>query len=794
MILYPETCIEDLEFDKLLKWMSDRAMSVSTVDRINAQRLDNDVETIRENLKLVEELKEAAKEGIVTHLDPFEDLREILQDVRPANRVIPLEDIIRVKVVLEQHAYLAELFRSEEVTEEYPNITALIHSNSPLLEIVQETDRIFDESGQVRDDASEELRKVRSKIDRVMSKIDRSFDQVIEKHRSSNVLLDSPESFKNGRRVLAVKAEYKRQIQGILHDQSSTGQTAYIEPQEIVMMNNDLFDLQSEEKREIHKILLGLCDLFRAYSDEIENILKIIIEIDFIRVKSELARYTGGELPKITDQPKIQWMQARHPLLKLKNDAIGKPVVPSDIILFGKNRMMVISGPNAGGKSIALKTIGLLQLMIQYGMLPTCDPSSEAGLFKEVMVDIGDQQSIENDLSTYSSRLQKMAHMMREASEDSLILIDEFGSGTDPTTGGALAEAMLRHLLYRKSWGVVTTHYSNLKVFAFKNRGIVNASMSFDTDSISPTYELDIGKPGSSFAFEIAEKMELPEVVLKNARRRLGEKQVKVEDLLNSLQSEKQQLENELARSREHQSKLDHLIKNYERLAGELDYKRKKLKLQAREERVTREAEFNRQLENTIREIQESKNLEKAKSLASEKKEEKKALMKEMSDLQEDIIEHEKVDSRPIRVGDHVKMKNGDVSGEVLELNNDIAQVGFGALKVEVPTRDLKIVGAPLKVNPKKSIQTDIFDRAANFRSKLDIRGLKMDEARDIIQNYLDEAVVIGIDQLEIVHGKGSGVLRRVVRDKAREYKQVKSLDHPAPEDGGEGITIIAFR
>lgn len=794
MIVYPESCLKDLEFDKLLLWLHDRVMSEATSELISQQAFMTDQQAIEHALILVEEYRSALTAGHIKGWNDFESADDILDQIKPANKVVALEEVLVIKRLIEIHASLRSSIGHKDHFELYTHILDILDRSPVHTALVKEMERIFDETGEVRDNASPELSRIRKNKQKVASQIERAFESVIRKFKAQDVLLDSPESFKNGRRVLAVKAEHKRSVTGIMHDQSATGQTAYIEPEEIVLLNNNLFDLESDERKEIYKILLALCDEIRFVREDIYIVGQLLSELDFIRVKAELAKAVEGSRPEVVNEPHIHWVTARHPLLKLKNDQLKKRVIPADIQLHGKNKMMVISGPNAGGKSIALKTTGLLQLMLQFGMLPPCDATSKVGIFSRLMVDIGDQQSIENDLSTYSSRLQKMVFMMDHVDEGSLVLIDEFGSGTDPTTGGALAEAILRHLLYKKCWGVVTTHYSNLKVFAFKTRGIVNASMSFDMETISPTYTLSIGKPGSSFAFEIAEKMKVPDVVLKNARRRLGEKQVKVEDLLISIQSEKQGLEEKIAALESRQADLDKLIKNYETLSGELEYKRKKLRLQAKEERISRESEFNRRLEKTIREIQESKNLEKAKALASEKREERETIMEEVANLQRDIIKHETVDERAIQTGDHVRMKNGNVTGEVMSIEKKKAKVSFGAMVVETPLKDLRLVGAPLKVNPTKSIQTNIFDRTANFKTRLDIRGLKMEEAINIVQAYLDEAMVVGVDRLEIIHGRGTGVLKRIVRDKAKEYSRVDRISHPDPESGGDGVSILHLK
>jgi DNA mismatch repair protein MutS2 len=794
MKLYPNSCFEDLEFDKILDSLSSLCMSPASKERVYNQPIETDLELINRNLQLVKEYKEALEDGEICSIGQFVDIRSFLATIKPANSVLPLEDINEIRVVLKSYSGFRQYFEIEERQSLYPLLFQFICATEDSQFLLNTIEEYLNDEGNIKDDATPELVNIRRDQQKTLKKINQSFDSILRQYKGKNVLIDSAESFKNGRRVLSVRSEHKRQIRGIIHDESSTGQTAYIEPEEIILLNNDLFDLESYEKKEIHRILLLICDQMREYIELITQVSKTIIELDFIRVKASYSIQLDCKLPHIDNGGKIHWIQAYHPILKTKNDALKKETVPSDFTLEGPNKIMVISGPNAGGKSIALKTVGLLQLMIQYGMLVPCEEKSKAGIFKNLMVDIGDQQSIENDLSTYSSRLKKMTAMMDQANSETLILLDEFGSGTDPSTGGALAEAILKHFLYLKCWGVLTTHYSNLKVFAYKNRGLVNARMNFDTKTISPTYKLTIGKPGSSFAFEIAEKMKVPSVVLKNAKRRLGENQVKVEDLLVSIQSEKQELEDKLGDLESKQERLDKLIKTYERLSGELEYKRKKLRLVTKEQRAEQEAEFNRQLEKTIRELQESKNIEKAKSLASQKREDRSDLTKELKDLQDDIIAYEDPGEQNIVVGNFVRMKNGNVSGMVEGIKNDKATVSFGSLAMDIPLRDLRLVGAPLEIQSNKSIQTDIYNRAANFKPKLDIRGLKMEEAMSIIEAYLDEAVVAGIHRLEIIHGKGTGVLRKIVKQKAKEYPQIQEVYHPKPEEGGEGISILQLQ
>ena len=499
-------------------------------------------------------------------------------------------------------------------------------------------------------------------------------------------------------------------------------------------------------------------------------------------------------MPKLVDKPTLSIRQGYHPLLYLKNKQLNKVTVPFTLELLHDNRILMLSGPNAGGKSITMKSVGLLQLMVQSGMLPPVDDQSEMGVFDNIFADIGDQQSIEDDLSTYSSRLENMRVFLEKADKRTLVLIDEFGSGTDPKIGGAIAESILERLNSRKISGVITTHYSNLKIFAFKTQGIVNGSMHFDKDSLSPTYELKVGRPGSSYAFEIAEKSGLPEDVLSYARRRTGKSTQAVDQLLVDLQREKQEVEEQLEQMKQREKHLDKLIRNYEQLHLDLEVRRKRMKLESKELALQQTAKDNREFEQLIREIREEKNLEKAKELAAQVKEDRRELASEVTALREDIYytpPQKKEKERGIQVGDHVRMRTGGATGTVESIEKNKAVVLMGQMRMTIKVRDLQPANAPLEVQSTRSVQTDTVAQNATFESKIDIRGMRMEEALQVIEDFVDQALISNTTNLKVIHGKGNGTLRQVVRQKLKEYNVKMDVRHPEPEQGGDGVTLV---
>jgi DNA mismatch repair protein MutS2 len=781
--------LQDLEFNRVLQQLSEMAMSPSTVDRLKCEGFSTDVLEVRKRLKQVEEYIKLEDLKISPRLVAFTSLEDTLVSLRPVDSVLQLEEVLNIRDILVMYEEVLGIRAKDDIEEHTPELLNLLGDVPNLDHLILRINEIIDEEGQVRDDASEELVQIRRKSRKLQATISTAFNKALKQF--SSLLIDSQESLRNGRRVLAVKSENKRQVRGLIHDESATGKTTFIEPEDVIILNQQVFELEVEEKKEIYKIIRDLCSVLRTEIEAIKWAEEVVIQIDVIRTKANFSRKIGGVRPEVEPYPNLGWKEVRHPLLYLKNLNLGLKTVPSDMVLHGRNRIVLISGPNAGGKSVTLKTCGLLQLMLQYGLLVPCDPDSKAGIFTNIIVDIGDQQSIDNDLSTYSSHLQKMVKMMEEADSSTLILIDEFGSGTDPAAGGALAEAILSDFLQKKCFGVITTHYSNLKVFAFRQNGIVNAAMNFDKKALTPTYQLTIGKPGSSFAFEIAQKMKVPGPVIKRAKKRMGSKQVKVEDLLVSIQQEKNQLEKQLSDLKEREDQLDRLVKTYSDLQKDLDYRRKRLKLEAKEQKLSLASEYNKKLESTIRELAEAKKLEEVKAVAQEEKGFREQLSQEVHDLQEEIIDMEKTSTEPIKVGDFVRMRNGDVTGEVENVLGADAIVVFGGMRMTVPVKDLKSANEPIPVRSRHGIYTEVQNRTTKFKPRIDIRGLKFNDALTLLETYLDEAVVVGVPEVKILHGKGSGALRKAVREKAKEYRQITSVTHPDADEGGEGISIL---
>lgn len=571
----PKDLYEKLEFDKILKLLEAECLGSLGVERIQQLELSKDAKVIQHKLKQVQEYKRSVDYADRFPARAYEDISDELQMLNIEGYVLPEEGLRKVNIVLRQMNDIFTFFHLER-QKIYPTLYKIIQGYSFDQGLIQAIEKVIDEEGNIKPDASPELLKIRKMIGSKERELDRVFKGIVGDYRKKGWLTDNVETFRNARRVLSVPAEHKRKIRGIIHDESTTGKTAFIEPEAVIEINNDIFDLVTEEKREIYRILRELSATLRPYVPQMSDYLGLIAIFDEIHAKAMLARALRANMPKIVKHPNLAIEMGRHPLLLLKNKQLGKETVPFDLTLRGKNRLLMLSGPNAGGKSVTMKSVGLLQLMVQGGMLVPVDETSEFGIFHKIFADIGDQQSLEDDLSTYSSRLQNLKVFLEHADDRTLVLIDEFGSGTDPQIGGAIAEAALDALHKKGIYGVITTHYSNLKIYAFKMEGILNGSMLYDKDSFSPTYQLKVGRPGSSYAFEIAEKSGLGTEILEYAKRRVGKNEKAVDQLLVDLQREKQELEERLKIAEDNAVKLEKLIRNYEILHQDLEFRRKK--------------------------------------------------------------------------------------------------------------------------------------------------------------------------------------------------------------------------
>jgi DNA mismatch repair protein MutS2 len=796
MQLLPRDLYEKLEFDKVLALLEKECLGERGREEARALKPSKRQSQIEVSLEEVDELRRSIEHNDHFPIRAYEDIDEELRMLEVEGYVLPEDGLRHLNTILILSRDIFRFFKAKR-RELYPNIYRIVRDITFNEELIQEIEAVIDEEGNIKPDASPELMRIRRQLGSKQKELEQKFRVIINQYRSKGWLTDNVESFRNGRRVLSVPSEHKRSIRGIIHDESTTGKTAFIEPEGIIDINNDIFDLETEEKREIYRILRELSATLRPYREDISLYQDLIIRFDLIQAKARLAVQMKAVKPKLFTQPHFGIKAGRHPLLYLKNKRLDKETVSFDFILFKGNRILVLSGPNAGGKSITLKSIGLMQLMLQSGLLVPMDEESEMGVFQEVFADIGDQQSIEDDLSTYSSRLENMRNFLERSGKNTLVLIDEFGAGTDPKIGGAIAESILKELNQKQVHGIITTHYSNLKIFAFKTKGIVNASMHFDKDTLSPTYELQVGRPGSSYAFEIAEKSGLSKKVLNYAKHRTGKNEKAVDQLLVELQQEKQEAEEALEKLRAKQSKLDKLIKNYEDLHRELEYRRKKMKLEAKEAALQQTARENRDMEQLIREIKEQQNLEKAKQLSQQVKQERTQLAEQVTTLREDIYyKPTKKDKQKeqIREGDFVKMKTGGATGTVEAIDGNKAIVMMGQMRMTIKLRDLQHAKAPLDIKSTKSVQSNTDSNAANFDSKLDIRGMRYEEALKVVEDFVDQALITNTGSLRIVHGKGSGALREAVRRKLREYNLAMEIEHPPQEMGGDGVTLVELK
>ncbi|CAH1000428.1 Endonuclease MutS2 [Neolewinella maritima] len=793
MQLLPGDTFEKLEFDKVLALLERQCQG--ELGRAAARELQPSTKVTEVNrwLDEVAEFRQGTEEKSMFSIGAYDDIGEELRALRVEGYVLVESGLAKVNVLLLQAKQLFAFFQGPARQAKYEHLYAVVRQVEYVPELSAAIEAVIDAEGVIRSDASEDLSRIRRLIGSKQREVEKAFRSVIEKYRRAGYLSDTVESLRNGRRVLSVPSEFKRQIRGIIHDESATGKTAYIEPDEVISINNDIFDYQQEERREIYRILREVSAQLRPYVDHITGYRDLIAYFDLVQAKARIAQQLKAERPKVDHRPTLKIVDGRHPLLYLKNKQYGRETVPFDLKLSGKNRLLMLSGPNAGGKSILMKSVGLLQLMLQSGMLLPVDKESQLGIFSGLFADIGDQQSIEDDLSTYSSRLKNAKEFIKSADERTMVLIDEFGSGTDPALGGAIAEGVLEGLNAKQVYGVITTHYSNLKIYAYKTPGIVNGGMNFDKDTLSPTYELKVGRPGSSYAFEIAQKSGLPQEVLTHARKRAGKNERAVDQLLVDLQREKQEVEAHLKTMEQKQKTLDALTRTYEELHRDIEVRRKRLKLEAKEQALAETAKYNKEMETLIRKLREEKKIDEAKEQAKALREEREKISEQVTDLRESIYYQPRKGKQAktaFKEGDYVKLRTGGAAGTIETIDRKKAVVIVGDLRLTVHLRDIEHADNPMALRRERSVTSNISAVAA-FDNKLDVRGMRYEEVLNTMQAFVDQALMANASQLRIVHGRGSGALKRAVRQKLQEYTHEFTLTTPPREQGGEGVTIV---
>lgn len=654
---------------------------------------------------------------------------------------------------------------------------------------------------------------IRQKLKKKHALIDRKISQNLKIAKQEGwTNSDVEATLRNGRLVIPIAATHKRKLKGFIHDESATGQTVYIEPEDIFEVNNEIRELENAERREIIRILTALTDYIRPQIDSLKADYRFLGLIDFIRAKAKFAIEIEAQKPVLVESPKLEWFEAMHPLLFLSHKQQNKEVVPLNISLDDKKRILIISGPNAGGKSVCLKSVGLIQYMTQCGLLPSLNEKSEVGLFDNLFIDIGDEQSIENDLSTYSSHLMNIKYFALNSNQNTLILIDEFGTGTEPQLGGAIAEAALEKLNQNQVFGVITTHYANLKLLADKHDTIINGAMLFDTKNMKPLYVLKAGQPGSSFAFEIAKNIGFPKEILKNAASKTGRTQLDFDKQLQQLEIEKIELNKKKTELNVADDFLGELTDKYEALVEKLNKSKAEIIDKAKKEAQELLDSSNKAIEKTIKEIKEAKaDQDKTKKIRKELELKKETIKKDIGKSKDKLSGKEKkstnkeivrIEGAKLCVGDFVKVVNQDTIGEIAEISAKDALISFNSITFRTRISQLEKISrkqAKKELKPKQRsnfniIANEINEKMANFSLSIDLRGKRVEEALSEIRDYIDEVILLNIKEVNILHGKGDGVLRQVVRDYLDTIAEVKKYHDQHIQFGGSGITIVNFK
>ena len=797
-MIYPENFEHKIGFDRIRLMLSAYCISQMGLEKAEKMDFSTDKGLIVKSLEQTDEFIRLLQTGVPFPVRDFHDLREAFHRIQIDGTCLNVEDLFALKPSLNVLEVILRFGHSENATD-YPELKSLIDNIFIDRNVFTEVNRLVDDKGEIPDNASPELAEIRQSIRRKQGGIEKRIRQIMSDAKTAGWVDQKSElTVRDGRLVIPVKAGDKRAIRGFIHDESATGQTVYIEPAEIFDTSNEIKELEYAERREIHRILMAFTRLLRPYLSELRKAWNMLGELDFIHAKALLAKEIGGIKPEIVDTPYINWQQARHPLLEQKLKAQGKQVVPLDLRLDETERILVISGPNAGGKSVCLKTTGLLQYMLQCGLMPPMRVDSQCGLFDNLFIDIGDEQSILDDLSTYSSHLINMKALLEHADEKTLFLIDEFGTGTEPQLGGAIAEAILLELNKKQSFGMVTTHYANLKLLADNHEGIINGAMLFDTKFMQPMYIMVTGKPGSSFAFEIAKKIGFPKQILDDAAHITGDQHLKFEKQLQQLEVDKKAIRKKEQELRIADQLLTEVVEKYKALLAELEGKKKQYLRDAAAEAQELIQSANSQIERTIREIKEAQaEREKTKEIRQNLEETKHKIAQKAKELAEPKKQED--DEVVLKVGDTVCIDEMQVVGEILSISDTDATILFDTVKLRTsPDKLRKVSRAQARKTQRRwqagLIADDLSEKAEHFELTLDVRGKRAEEALDIVDKYLDEAKLLSIKEVSILHGKGNGILRKLIRERLSHNHDVERFCDASLETGGTGITRVYFK
>jgi DNA mismatch repair protein MutS2 len=822
-MIYPENFEYKIGFDRIRYLLSEKCLSPMGLEKVDAIKFIDDFEHLSHRLSATYEFQQILQFEDFFPSEHFYKISDCLNKIKIEGTFPEVQEVFDLKRSLETVKTILSFFRNKDAAK-YPVLRSMCSSVKTYPYVLEAIDRIIDKRGVIKDNASTRLKEIRAELIGKNIHVSKRLNAILKQAQSDGIVdTDTSVSVRNGRGVIPVSAYDKRKIRGLIHDQSASGKTVFIEPEEIVEINNDIIELEYEEKREIVRILTAFADNIRPYIEDLLESNLFLGEIDFIRSKALLGNHLHSIKPVLTNKPFLSWRRAIHPLLSLAFEKFsGRKVVPLEIVLDEKNRILLISGPNAGGKSVCLKTVGLLQYMLQCGLTIPLAEGSETGIFKNILIDIGDEQSIDNDLSTYSSHLINMKYFVKNGNEKTLILIDEFGTGTEPMLGGSIAEAILGELNRKKVFGVITTHYTNLKHFASLTDGVINGAMAFDNHLMQPLFQLTIGKPGSSFAFEIARKIGLPEDILEVASEKAGVKNINYDRHLKDIARDKRYWETKRQSIRQQEKRLEELMAEYEKELSGAKTLRKEIITKAKDEAQQLLKESNRMIESTIRQIKESQaEKEKTKDIRQQLEEFKNIVVEETKPLETETEEKIAVLStrakrikmepepvrkntvpgvspgHPLKPGDAVRMIDTQAAGEVIEIKDKMVQVETGNLRFFVPVDKIeRITRSELKKSLKENQvyrenDPGLVQRNINFKPEIDIRGVRGEEAINQVRELIDNALIVQHRNLRILHGKGNGILRQLVRQYLATMDVVKSFRDEHVEFGGSGITVV---
>ncbi len=786
------TLSEKLEFDKILRYTEKLCLSEMGRARLNQAGPILSLTALSLELRKVAELKLLIESGEELPIPSLPDTRELYKKLAIEENFLQPKELLQVAASLRTAAQLKKFVFNRRET--YPNLNLLTENLWMEKSLQHEINRVVDEFGEVRSSASDALAFIRSSLEQKRMALRRKMESLMRRYAEAGMLMEESITIRNGRMVLGFRVEHKYQVPGFIHDFSQSGQTVFIEPSETLMLSNEIRDLEIQELREIERILRDVAKSLRQHLEHLLNNQEILCEFDALYAKARFAIETRSVMPELSEQKSLRLVEAYHPWLLLTHKKLGKPTVPLSLELGDEHRALVITGPNAGGKSVAMKTVGLLVYMLQFGFLVPCSEASRLTLFDNIFVEIGDEQSIENDLSTFSSHLQNLKDILDNATSESLVLIDEICSGTDPEEGAAIATAILESLITRRALTIVTTHQGMLKAYAHRREGAINGSMQFDASELRPTYRFQMGLPGSSFALEMARRMGFAPHILENAQRFMGENKHALEDLIAKLSFELQAVRSQKAELEREQAELKRLTESYQQKLRALEQEKKELRRQSLQDAKRLLAQANQVIEKAVKDIKQSQaDSETVKQARKELEKARKELAAEETRL--DISQTpETLPDATLRIGDKVKLLDTQSIGEILEIDGEDAIVSFGNFRMKTQLRNLQ------KISKKEARETERKEQKVSVSTpteikevptRLDLRGLMGDEAILRVEKFIDESISNGLHKVDLIHGKGTGALRKRIAEYLKSDKRIKSFRLGNWDEGGTGVTVV---